>query len=203
MQRLVALGVEREVAAQVTTPVDALLKWEPIRTESRRDYAILFLPCAHFDFAYVYLLINEGKDWRVVDHVDLDCHYDNSVFVEAAPIRKPNAEELIVHHAGEGHGTGYWQQNFKVFAVAEGRLKPLLDTEEVASVNRTDGSYDLLQRSTFVVVPDAKSQSRVIEETRSAVLNGGLKVQRRYFRWDVHTGRYKPSKFISVEAKAN
>jgi hypothetical protein len=204
VQHLVALGVEHDAAESfVSLPANHYVEWKPIRTESRRDHAILFLPCS-LDSAYLYVLVNDGTDWRVTDHLDLDCHYDDSVSIESAMIRKFGVEDLLVHHASEGHGTGFSQQNFKVFTVADGNLKPVLDTEEVLIADPSPvGSHTLFQRSTFVTIPRTGSRSSVIEETMSITRNGRLKVRRRYFRWMQSAGHYVPSKFTDVEALDN
>jgi hypothetical protein len=203
IQRLVALGVEPETADHATSSIEPMVLWWSVRSESRQQYAILFLPCS-FDSAHLYLMQGTGEDWHTSDRVEFDCHYDNSVSVDISPIRRPTVDDVLVHHVSEGHGTGFSQQNFKVLLVSEGKLKIVLDTEEVLSVSHVPvGSYDLLQRSTFVTIPSVRSHSRVIEETRSTTLNGNLTVQRRHFRWAPSTNRYVPSKFSSVEAGDN
>lgn len=203
LQRLVALGVEREAADQATSSIEPTIQWWPVRSESQQQYAVLFLPCS-LDSAYLYLMRGTGEDWHPSDRAEFDCHYDDSVSVELSPIRMPKVDDVLVHHASEGHGTGFSQQNFKVFVVSEGRLKIVLDTEEVFSVSRVPvGSYELIQRSTFVTIPAVRSHIHVIEETRSTILNGNLTVQRRLFRWAPSTSNYVPLKFSSVEAGDN
>jgi len=127
-----------------------------------------------------------------------------SVFVEIASIRNPAIDEVLVHHAGAGHGAGISVQDFNVFAASRGELKLELDTEEVVKLNRPSlgpkDRYDLLQRSTFVLVPVSRSISRVVEETRSSTLNDTLAVKRREFRWSAPKGRYLPSKLFTVSA---
>lgn len=198
IRRLVSLGVERETADEITSSIEHTVEWLPIRSEKAQEYAILFLPCG-LDLANLYLMKRDGGNWQVSDHVELDCHYDGTVSVEISPIRKSTLDEVLVHHAGEGHGTGLSQQNFKVFDVVNGKLKVVLDVEEVIIASAVPaGSRELLQRSVFVTIPIGGSQSRVIEETRSVTLNGKLTVQRRIFRWAESKGSYQPTRFASV-----
>jgi hypothetical protein len=201
VKRLVSLGVERKTADDEPLSLEPKIGWLPIRNETSQRYAILFLPCATgMDEANLYLMKSDSGKWQIGDHVEVDCHYDFSVSVEISPIRKSTVDEVLVHHAGAGRGTGISLQDFEVFDVFEGKLKLVLDVEEVVNESRTPiGSYDLLQRSIFVAIPTVGSQSRVIEETRSSNLNGKLTVQRRIFRWDESKSCYQPSRFSSVE----
>ena len=106
VERLVGLGVEREVATEFSQTTDMSAKWYPLRTEPGHKNAILFLPCVR-DNAYLYLMEKENTIWRVTDFEKPDCHYDMSVSVEIAPILNPAFDEVMMHHACEGHGTGY------------------------------------------------------------------------------------------------
>ncbi len=196
VQRLVALGVERDTADEAFSPSEPILDWQPVRTNSRQQNAILFLPCSH-DSAHLYLMMGEGTNWSVSDRLEIDCHYDNSVSVEVSPVRSASFDDLLIHHAGQAYGTGYSEQHFKVVAVDAGKFKVLRDTEEVVTVNRTpEGSFDRVQRSTFTLIPAATSLSFEIKETRSIVLNGKLTVHRRLFRWD--RDRFVSSKFLRL-----
>jgi hypothetical protein len=141
---------------------------------------------------------NTGEEWQISDRAVFDCHYDNSVSIGISPARRSVIDDVLVHNANEGHGTGVSWQHFKVLAVAEGKLKVVLDTEEAVVVDRIVpvGRYELHQRSTFVVIPVAHSNSLAIEETRSSVLNDKLTVQRRRFRWAGN--RYLRTRFVPV-----
>jgi hypothetical protein len=175
----------------------------PIRTGSPQQDAILFIPCI-LDSAHIYLLANKGEYWHVTDLEKPDCHYDGSVSIEIAPVRSPGIDEILVHHAGAGHGTGISQQDFNVFAVSSEKLRLELEIEEVVNISRPHRFLyernELVQHSTFVLIPISRSLSRVIEETRSTTLNDKLTVQRRLFRWSASKSRYLPSKFSPVEA---
>jgi hypothetical protein len=137
----------------------------------------------------------------------MDCHYDMSVSFEVSPIRNPALDEVLVHHVGEGHGAGYSQQDFEVFNIADGKLKPVLDAEEVIVamqyVDTNTPMNEINQRSLFILVPIGKSRSRVIEETQSYQFNKKLTVKRRLFRWNTAKGHYVPSKFVTVVAAPN
>ena len=206
VERLVSLGVEPEEAAELTRTANAYAHWILIRTGSRRQNAILFLPCIR-DNAHIYLLAHENESWHVTDMEKPDCHSDDSVSIEIAPILNSAFEEVLVHHVGAGHGAGVSMQDFNVFAVSDGKLRIELDAEEAVNIFRPHlhsyERYDLIQRSTFVLIPTSHSHSRVIEETRSTTLNDKLTVQRRQFRWNASKGRYLPSKFSLVEATPN
>jgi len=201
-QRLISLGVDKDAAEALVHPNYEYAKWNSLRTQSQQKFAILFLPCT-LDSAYLYLLTNDESAWHVVDKVRLDCHYDLNVSIEITPVRKTALDEVIVHHACDGHGTGFLQQNFKVLGVMKGKFKIFLDTEELLNVYRGgDTPYDLKERSTFIAVPMRGSSSRVIEETRSKTINGRFIVERRQFRFNASSARYLPSKFMKIEASS-
>lgn len=210
VDRLISLGVERRIAESINSaPTDegtAFVTWKTARIGAKERSGLLFLPChAGWDSAYLFALARQDKSWLVTDHLEMDCHYDDSVSFEVARIRDPDHDEVLVDHACAGHGTGYLEQHFSVFTLSGGKLKNELETTEVLHSYPTavDRPRDLDQNSTFTVVPIRGSQSRAIEETRSSVLNGMLTVQRRIFRWNAVKGRYVPSIFTIVEASPN
>lgn len=204
IERLVSIGVERDVSTEYTHKVNA--KWFPLRTGQDQKNAILFLPCVR-DNAYVYLMEQQNSIWHVIDFEKPDCHYDMSVFVEIAPIRNPALDEVLVHHVCEGHGTGYSQQDFGIYSVAHGKFKQVLDAEEVILASQyfypNPAMNEIHQRSLFILVPIENSRSRAIEETQSYQFNNKLTVKRRLFRWNAAKGRYMPSKFVPVVAAPN
>jgi len=207
IERLMSLGVDEQAAEAATPSRSVYFRWNPIRTGSREPFATLFLPCNEGDDAHLYVLAHENKLWHVVDGAALDCHYDNSVSVEVAPVRRSDVDEVLVHHSGAGHGAGISEQNFHVYSVLDGKLRLELDTDEVIKVSRphlsSKGRYDLIQQSTFVLIPKKLSDSKVIEETRSSTLNDRLTVHRRLFRWNAAKGRYLPSRFMVVDAEGD
>ncbi|MGP8174530.1 MAG: hypothetical protein ACLP7O_08290 [Terracidiphilus sp.] len=206
IDRLVSLGIEREVATEFTLAKEEYARWFPLRTGLGQKNAILFLPCVR-DNAHLYLMTQQNTIWRVTDVEKPDCHYDMSVSVEITPIRNPAFDEVLMHHVGEGHAGSYSQQDFEVYSVARGKLKQVLDAEEVIVASQyVSPNIDMnriTQKSLFVLVPIEKSRSRIIEETRSSTLNGKLKVQRRQFRWNAAKSRYLPTKFVPLEAAPN
>lgn len=202
---LVALGVDRKVAdAFVAEDNNGMLfpKWAFARTGLKSRVGVLFLPCNWADSAYLYLVPYNAGAWRITDQQELDCHYDNSASVEVVQVRDPNRDEILIHHACNGHGTGYLEQSFTVFLPTQGKLKAELETDEILHSFPTAVKvrHDLDQKSTFMVIPVSNSDSRAIEETRSSTLNDHLTVQRRIFLWDQTKGRYRPSPFAPVEA---
>jgi hypothetical protein len=199
VQKLVSLGVEREAAE--TAVFEQNIEWQPIRSGSRHELAILFLPCNGLAAAYLHLLERTDNGWRVSSRAGFDCHYDQSVSFETAPLRKPNIDDVLVHHECEERGTGIVQQNFNVFAVSSGRLKLVLNTEEVIHASGVPiGSYELRQRSRFMALPATQPGAAVIEETRCRRLNGKLSIHQRHFSWNASSSRLVPSAFVKVAA---
>jgi hypothetical protein len=199
-QRLTSLGVEKSAVSGLKEPQFEHVTWNSLRTHTREQYATLFLPCT-LDTAYLYLVTKKEADWHVIDSLKLDCHYDLNVSVEISYIRNSSIDEVMIHHACDGHGTGILQQNFMVVTVVGDKFRTELETEEVLNVSRANGGpkYELNQRSTFAAIPIRQSNSRAIEETRSKTLNGKMTVQRRIFRWNANSGHYLPSKFVDIE----
>jgi hypothetical protein len=203
VERLAGLGVDRRVAEEFTSVEEVSLQWKPIKSVGSNKTALLVLPCAAgSDSAYLYALTSDGNTWRVTDSSDFDCHYDMEVAVGVESIRSPAFQEILVHRACTGHGTGFLKQDFEVFAVANGKLKLEFDTTEVlhSSPKANDARRDLDQNSVFVIVPVKQAVSRAIEETRSRTLDGRLTVDRRLLRWNSRKARYRPSKFARVMA---
>ena len=210
VDRLVSLGVDRKTAEWFVSDQgndDSLWeKWKTGRAGAHERYAILFLPChLTHDTADLYALSRQENAWHVSDQIELDCHYDDSVSFQTISIRDPSRDEVLVHHACAGRGTGYLEQHFSVFSVVNGKLMEELATDEVLHSYPTavERPRDLDQNSTFTVIPVVGLRSRAIEETRSSELNGRLTVQRRIFRWNAAKGKYVPSAFTPVEASPN
>jgi hypothetical protein len=204
IERLAGLGVERGVAESSTSATAPTLTWLPLRTGAKAAAAILFLPCNAGDSAFLYLFANDER-WNIKDKAEFDCHYENSVSVELTSAVENGIDDVVVHHANEGHGTGFSQQNFNLFHVIAGRLRLVLDAEKIVRVNRPAVGGDALnetQQSVFVVIPTA-SRPYIVEETRSITRNQQLSVTRRRFRWSAAKGRYLPSRFVPVVANGD
>ena len=196
VQKLISLGVERHAAE---LKVKEKIKWRLIRSESHHEIALLFLPCgALSDTSFLYLLESTDHVWHVTDRVGFDCHYDDSVSFEVAALRSPDVDDVLVHHECEGHGTGFLQQNFKVFAVASSRFKLVLNTEEILKVSGWPGSHELNQRSLFATIRSGGTDLGFIQETRCTEDNGRLTIQERKFRWSPAMFRFLPSQFVKV-----
>jgi len=200
IQRLAGIGVPFDMA-RLTVDSEASVEWLALRDHSSGKQAVLFLGCNGLSGAAVYLLSRSSNAWSVRDHLGLDCHYDDLTSVELAVIRDPESEELLVHHDCGDRGTGFYDQHFRIFAIAGNRFQHELDATE--DLLDQGGAQDLKQRSTFTVVPMANSKQRTIEETRSSIVNGiRLRVERRYFYWSTQQGKYLPSAFTTVTAPA-
>src|SRR5258708_1744247 len=206
--RLVELGVNPKIVKEFLSEENSTASvpdWKSIKTREKTRSAVLFMPCITFtENAYLFLLQRIDNSWRVTDHSDFDCHYDDKVSFELNWIRSPSRDEVLVHHACEGHGTGYLKQVFSVYLPVDGKLKVELETSEVLHSFPTAVRvrHDLDQVSTFTVIPIANSPWRAIEQTRSSILNDHLTVERRVFRWNPTRESYEPSAFSLVEAPA-
>jgi hypothetical protein len=206
---LVSLGVDRKIAESFLSAAEedesVWARWQTARAGAHQRFAVLFLPChGGGDTAYLYILARQERVWHATDHIEADCHYDNSVSFETVSIRDPNRDEILLHHACAGHGTGILFQDFQVYIPSHDKLVPELDTQEVQKAFPVGPvRHDLVQRSTFAVIPVRTSRSRDIEETRSSLLNDRLTVQRRIFCWNPAKGKYVPSAFTRVEASPN
>jgi hypothetical protein len=203
IQKLVELGVPLDMS-RLTVDSDSSIDWLSLRSAGSSRQAILSLGCNGLAGAAIYLADKVSGKWRVVDHLGLDCHYDNSTSVELASIKDQASDEVLVHHDCIGRGTDYLEQHFYVLAVQGDRFRKELETIDVLHDDPVPlGTKVLEQHSTFTEVPIDGSNQRAIEETRTSILNGALRVERRYFRWSPATGRYEPSKFTAVTATAN
>jgi hypothetical protein len=195
VQKLLSLGAKRESAELASGE----LKWRDIRTDSPQGMALLFAPCGALYASFLYLLKSTDHGWRIVDDVGFDCHYDNNVSFEVVSLRRPNVDDMLVHHECEEHGTGFVKQNFNVFAIVSSKFRLVLNTEEIVKASGWPGGGELDQQSVFATVPTAGAGSRIIEETRTTNENGALTVEKRDFRWSPMRFRFIPSKFVKVK----
>lgn len=83
-ERLVSLGVTKDVADSFVDAQegdDALYpRWQTAASYAGQRFGLLFLPChSYSDTAYLYALLRQNKAWRVTDHIEMDCHYDDNV----------------------------------------------------------------------------------------------------------------------------
>jgi hypothetical protein len=207
VQKLVSLGIEQD-AADLAAYDDEVV-WRTIRAASRHRFAVLFLPCGGLFTASLHVLEKGSNGWHVADSVGFDCHYDSSVSFETVALRNSNTDDVLVHHDCVEHGTGFVQQNFHVLAIRSGKLKVVLDAEEVTDDQGSSGeAYQFRQRSKFAPVLSTQSGSGIIEETRCEKVHGRRSIQKRQFSWNEHAFRFLPTKFAKLsltdgEAKAS
>jgi hypothetical protein len=197
VQKLVSLGIKREVAELA---MGGEFSWQPIRTESHGEVALLFLPCGGESTASLYLLEKNDRGWHVADSVGFDCHYDDSVSVEMVPIRSAEFDDVLVHHECEGRGTGFLRQDFNVFAIRSDKFKLVLDAEEILKESDWPERHEVLQRSSFEQIPATQLASGAVEETRCTTVDGKLTIRKRHFRWSPSKFRFLASGFVNIEA---
>jgi len=207
-ERLLLLGIEKKTVEDIDADRSSsfpFMRWSSVRTSDALPHALLFLPCTWTQRAHLYLFTLDSGQWNRTDSTTMDCHYNDEVSVEPASIRDSTVDEIEVHHDCGGHGTGYLEHYFRVFSIRHDKFREELETYELLRIHPTavDRPRDLDRVSKFTLVPIRGSRSRAIEETRSSVLNGRLKVERRDFRWSSAKQKYVPSIFASAEAPTN
>lgn len=207
--RMVNLGVESAIAQRWSSSREqadiVLPEFKSLRLGPHLRTGVLFLPCnGGMDTAYLYLFVADKLAWKVTDHLELDCHYDDKVSFEIASIHDPKNDEIQIHHACVGHGTGYWEQEFSIYSANGRKFKLEMSTDDLLRSFPAGGNpLELKRNSIFTVIPVAGARSRAIEETRSQIRNGKFTVQRRQFRWNPAHAHYEPSPFTPVVAAAN
>jgi len=195
-RKLVALGVEEEQARLAASDI---VEWRPIKSQSGHALAILFIPCGTFDASNLYLLESGSAGWHVTDSVGFDCHYDESLSVETAPVWYSNIDDVLVHHECEERGTGYVEQHFNVFAVDSGRFRIVLNTKEVVKESRWPEEYEFRLTSKFSLLPPKESAARILQETQCVNENGKISIQKRRFSWNESAFRLVPADFVKVQ----
>jgi hypothetical protein len=200
-KRLMALSVPENVA-RIYGEEQSFLKWQILRKGADTNWAVMFLPC-ELDDAYVYVMHYDGTAWHATDSDSFDCHYDMSVRFKLAPVLLKGDDAVLIHHANEGHGTGYVEQHFEIEIVKAGKLRVVLDRQEVMLLAPPRGQ-EIRERNDFVLLPALKIFPRIVEETKTTRTGEDeLQVQRRYFRWSEKNGEYLPSRFIAVKISSN
>lgn len=212
--RLASIGVDKKIAeAFFQDSRKPSPKWADLASMAGTDRALIFLPCSSLDRAYIYLMAKQTGRWSITDWNSFDCHYDESVAFTVEHLRSSHIDEIFVHHACEGHGTGYLQQDFFIFEARNGKLREIMDAAEVLRAYPVDGSPQIEQSSRFQIIPSDHSSSKQIEEIRTKRISrrtdfseGGstqaishTKVQRRIFRWDSKRRRYIASPYAAVQ----
>jgi hypothetical protein len=196
------LGVESAVAKYAVEHLmpGEKIELQPIRTPGGIHYGVAFLPGGFSISCELYLL--QGSDenpaktpWHVVDHQDLNC-WDGSASLEVMSLRRADADDLVIHHVNEDHGSGVVENQTEVFSVLGGKLLQTLATQDFLTQVTLGTDITLEQRSTFLRFPDLS-----LEETRTSATNEKLnKVERRFWRWSTEKRRFLAGKFVAVAA---
>ncbi len=95
---------------------------------------LLFLPCRGpgTPMAHLFLLLPGKKQaWHVADEMSLDCWFQDATY--ELPLVPGQSTSILVHHANEGHGSGYVQDDILLLGVRGGHLVTLLKTQEYKS----------------------------------------------------------------------
>lgn len=196
---LTRLGVDPAVArstAQGLLPGQNI-QLKPVRVPGPANYGVAFLPSGTGSSCYVYLLAgaSDAKHpaWHVVDGHPLDCWHGEAV-LEVVPLRRADADDLLLHHVNEDHGSDSVTDQTQVFSILNGKLVQTLATQDYLSENILGAGTTREQVSTFVRFPGS-----LLEETRTTAENDKLrKVERRYWRWSSQTRKFLASPFVPV-----
>jgi hypothetical protein len=199
---LARLGVDplvAKAAAEALLPGQKIQLF-PIRTTSGAHSGIAFLPNGTGISCYLYLLQGsdehpDTKPWHAVDHQDINC-WDGPASLETMPLRRPDEDDLVLHHVNENHGSGVVADQTQIFSILGGKLVQTLATEDFLT-EVTLGTTDTLdRRSTFLRFPNNS-----LEETRTTALNDKLKkVERRSWRWSEQKRTFVSTPFLPVVA---
>jgi hypothetical protein len=199
---LARLGVDPLVAKAAS---EALLPGQkiqlfPIRTTGGAPSGIAFLPNGTGISCSLYLLQGsdehpDTKHWHAVDHQDINC-WDGPASLETMPLRRPDEDDLVLHHVNENHGSGEASDQTQIFSILGGKLVQTLATQDYRFENSMAIRDGLEQRSTFLRFPDSS-----LEETRTTTLNDKLKkVERRSWRWSEQKRTFVSTPFLPVVA---
>lgn len=200
---LVRLGVSSAIAntiAQSLMP-GQIIELRPLRSPGKTPYGIVFLPSGTSVCCHLYLLVGSSDPahpvWHVVDSSHLDC-WHGAASLEIAPLRLADADDLLLHHVNEGHGSGYVADQTQVFSILNGKLVRTLVTQDYLLEAGLGDEPAREQVSTFVRFPMS-----LLEETRTTAENEGLKtVERRYWYWSQQNQKFLPTAFVRVTPPA-
>jgi hypothetical protein len=90
------------------------------------------------------------------------------------------------------------EQHLNAFAIRDGKLKAILDTEEVITQSGWPGVNDFKQRSRFTVASSPGSQGGNLNEIRCTNDDGKVSIEKRDFNWDASKFRLTPAPFVDV-----
>lgn len=199
---LTRLGVDPVIAKDVADhllPGDKI-ELKPIRTTGETHYGVAFLPGGSGVSCYIYLLQGSDEEpqksaWHVIGHQQLDV-WDKSCSFEIMPLRQPAADDIVVHHIAEGHGSGIVVDQTQIYSILNGKLVQTLATRDFLSEVTWGTENTLEQRSTFLRFPNNS-----LEETRTSTFNDKLKkVERRYWRWSEQKQKFLSGPFRLIVA---
>jgi len=87
--------------------------------------------------------------WRFLQTIIVpNKHWEATVSV--ASVTGDDSQQIVVHKAEYGSGTGQKQQNFIVYKLVTGKILPVLDVVESAYVMPPDGVHEVSQESRFI-----------------------------------------------------
>jgi hypothetical protein len=196
---LVRLGVDSAIAnkmAQSLMPGQTI-ELRPLRSPGKMSYGIAFLPSGTSVYCFLYLLAgpanSTGESWHVIDSRQLDC-WHGAASLEIAPLRRADADDLLLHHVNEGHGSGYVADQTRVFSILNGKLVQTLVTQDYLLEAGLGDEPTREQVSTLVRFPMS-----LLEETRTTAKGETLKtVERRYWYWSQRNQKFLPTAFVRV-----
>jgi hypothetical protein len=113
-------------------------------------------------------------------------------------LRRADADDIVVHHLNDGHGTGIAVGQTKVFSVLDDKLVETMSTEDFLHEWTVGSGQETERHSTFLRFPD-----RSLEETRTTAINGDLKtVERRFWQWSTQPRKFVAGPFVIVSIPA-
>ncbi len=196
---LARIGVDPALARNIAQnlPPGHDIQLRPVRVPGSTEYGVAFLPGGTGTSCYAYLLAGASDArhpaWHTVDSHPLDCWHGEAV-LEVVPLRRADADDLLLHHINKGHGSNSVTDQMQVFSVLNGRLVQTLVTQDYLSENVIGEETIREQVSTFVRFPGS-----LLEETRTTAEDDKLrKVERRYWRWSPQARKFLASPFVPV-----
>ncbi len=201
---LVRLGVDpvlatRAVVARMPGEEIAL---RPLRRAAGESLGVVFLPDGTRGYAALYLLeqthdAGQSVGWKAIDHLQPGCWRVSCSF-ELAPVENMDADDILLHHVNQGHGSGMVTDNTELFSPVHGRLRRVLSTHDY-DLEDEIGGPERIRSSTFLPMPDG-----ALEESRSTSLDDRLSlVERRYWTWSTAKQQFTPSRFQAVATRTH
>ncbi len=167
---------------------------------------LLFLPCRGpgTPMAHLFLLLPGKKQaWHVADEMSLDCWFQDATY--ELPLVPGQSTSILVHHANEGHGSGYVQDDILLLGVRGGHLVTLLKTQEYKSEDLMGEGKTVEEKSTLQPFPDGSLEetcAKILHETISAAAPDRVRlvaVERRRWLWNQEGHSFTATEFRAVE----